>query len=136
MSTLSAPANIWSILGLIIAVAVALVGFFKGYVSLSERVKGTEGNCNALGQRMEDWMKMMDLVLAKVMRDWPTHMERDILMDKLARQELTLEEVERLDVLLKGAMRESDDSNRQLMFGMARARLTWLRSQMKEGLNA
>jgi hypothetical protein len=136
MSTLSAPANIWSIIGLILAVVGALAVWFGGYVKLAERVRAAEEKIAALDKRMEDYLHMMDLVLAKVLRDWPSHMERDILMEKLAERSLDFCEVERLDVLLKEAMHETDDPNRELMFGMARARLIWLRSQMKEGRNA
>jgi hypothetical protein len=80
---------------------------------------------------MELYFKMLDPYLNKALRDWPTHMERDILMDKLEHARLTLADVDRLDALLRAAMREDPDPMRVLGIGFARARLTWLKSRLE-----
>ena len=86
-----------------------------------------------LEQRFEDYMAMLNKSLERALRDWPTHQERDILMEKLAEhpKQLTLEEIDRLDCLLVQSMREEQNHERIFKMGMSRASLTWLKSKIE-----
>lgn len=133
--SLSTTTLTWAV-GIIIVLMLAIFGYLltmtHEHSTLGQRVTSCEAKNEAIDKRFEDYLKVMDMVLAKVLRDWPSHMERDILMEQLAEGTLDMQAVERLDQLLKEAMREAENPEKELAFGMARARLTWLRSKLRE----
>jgi hypothetical protein len=139
--TSTMPTWLLPLVGVISAVLLAVFGYV---VSLARDVSKLQAVCESLvciptlklkvevlETRMETYMKILDPHLAKVLRDWPTHIERDLLMDKLAHESLNLTEVNRLDILLREAMQETASHEKQLGIGLARARLSWLKSKLE-----
>jgi hypothetical protein len=85
-----------------------------------------------LDGRMEGYLRDLDRVFEKRLRDWPTHQERDLLMEKLADGRLARGEIYRLDELIIQTMREAHNRENELAWGFVRARLKWLRSKLGE----
>lgn len=144
------PSWFLPLVGVVIAVLMALFGYV---IKLAQDVAEIRGDrrvtceqhgkalecipplkvkIERLDQRIEDYMRELDRALNQSLRDWPTHVERDLLMDKLEHGHLSLEEVQRLDRLLVEDMLESTDANRKFRMGMTRARLTWLKSKLED----
>ena len=140
------PVQLWgAILGAIIVILLALFGYLLVVTKDVSKLQQVYDNIykpieciaplkikvEALETRMDVYLKMLDPYLERALRDWPTHMERDILMARLKHDQLTLVELERLDRLLVDAMLEDPKPEKVIGIGMARARLTWLRSKLQ-----
>jgi hypothetical protein len=122
----------------ILALAVYVVrmaykmGTLQAAIKNAECVPALKLELKQVTTMMNMYQQIMAPALAKILCDWPTHKERDILMEKLNNRSLSLTETDKLDCLLKDTIREAEhDQNRQLQAAMARVTLSWYKIKLE-----
>jgi hypothetical protein len=90
-----------------IATAVLMVlGFIVNHLAVIAKL---QERLAALETKMEIFWKAVGNHVSEMLKSYPTNIEKDILLEKLATKEITLEEAYKLKTIVKGEMQKAEN---------------------------
>ena len=106
----------------ITAISLTVIGLLFQHFAVLSKIKE---RLTALETKMDLFWKAIEGNIVKMLKTFPTNINKDILLDKLSQKELDIMEAEKLRTILIGEM-ETTKTNNKLAYVLVIARLEQL----------
>jgi hypothetical protein len=113
-----------------ISVASFLITYFGFIKSGQDRAVAQEKRMTSLETKVDLFWKVVETNVGQLLKS-PTHTEKDMLLDKLAHQELNIEEAEKLRSILTDEMQIKGRDNGTIAYALIIGRLEGLLYEMR-----
>ena len=118
----------WLAIG--ISVGSFLITYFGFIRTQEDRAVKQENRMTSLETKVDLFWKVVETNVGQLLKS-PTHAEKDMLLDKLAHQELNIEEAERLRSILTDEMQLKGRDNGTIAYELIIGRLEGLLYEMR-----
>ena len=118
----------WLAIG--ISVGSFLITYFGFIRTQEDRAVEQERRMTSLETKVDLFWKVVETNVGQLLKS-PTHAEKDMLLDKLAHQELNIEEAERLRSILTDEMQLKGRDNGTIAYALIIGRLEGLLYEMR-----
>jgi hypothetical protein len=113
----------------VIAICLTIIGLlFQHFFVLS----GMKERLTSLEVKMDLFWKAIEGNVVKLLKSYPTYINKDILLDKFSNKELEIDDAHRLRTILIGEM-ENTETNNKLAYVLIIARLEQIIYELKSG---
>ncbi len=116
----------------VFSIFIAIFGFlFQQFGVISEMKE----RLVSLETKMEIFWKAIESNLGSMLKSYPSNLEKDLLLDKMMRKELTLEDAERLRTIIIGEMETNNgDEVKKIAYVLLGARIDQIIFDIKKSI--
>jgi len=115
-----------------IAIAVSILGLILQYFAF---IVNIQTRLSTVETKIDLFWKAIETNVIKMLKNYPTNINKDVLLDKLVNHELSLQEAQLLRTILIGDMNNIQDHHNQLAYvlGIARVEIEITELKKKNG---
>ncbi len=120
------------IIAIVVSVGGLLFQYFGWITKILGRFAEITGRLIRLETQIDLYWKSVESVVIGALKTFPTDIGKDVLLDKLMHNELTLYEAERLRTILEEEMKQNNDYDKMWAYALSFQRLAKILVDLRE----